>query len=309
VHWYLENYKMPPMVFTPDGDFPVVNTEKGRAPIVVTCPPCDHAQGAEIVSIKGGTVANAVPGTAEAVVRFISAEQAQAAVTYCSIGGVTYDYEEISPLDIKFTSHGVAAHASMPEDGENAICGLLNLLTTLPLADSAGHDAIFALNDAIPYGDYEGEAFGGKCSDEESGPLTVNLGTIEYTPETGLKAVIDMRVPVCGDSPAICTALQDKLGEYAQTEMAHFSKPHQVPSDSPFVKGLMEIYNDYTGLDGKPMSMGGGTYVHNIEGGVAFGCTMPGRKPKMHEPDENMPVEDLKLASAMFAEAIVKFCG
>ncbi|MBQ4382582.1 MAG: peptidase M20, partial [Oscillospiraceae bacterium] len=78
--------------------------------------------------------------------------------------------------------------------------------------------------------------------------------------------------------------------------------------DSPFVTGLMEIYRKYTGLEGQPMSMGGGTYVHDIEGGVAFGCTMPGRNPKMHEPDENMPVSDLLLSAAMFAEAIERFC-
>lgn len=308
VRWYLQNYKMPPMVFTPDGDFPVVNTEKGRAPITVTCPPCEHANGAEVVRLKGGTVANAVPGNAEAVVRFVSREQVNAAITFCSFGGVSYEYEELNPLDIKIVCHGVAAHASLPEDGENAVCGLLKLLMTIPLAESAGHDALRALNDAIPYGDYEGEAFGGKCADKESGPLTVNLGTIEYSPETGLKAVIDMRVPVCGDSPAIRDSLQEKLGEYAEAEMKFYSKPHQVPSDSVFVQGLLKIYKDYTGLHGEPMSMGGGTYVHNIEGGVAFGCTMPGRKPRMHEPDENMPVSDLKLSGAMFSQAICDFC-
>ena len=38
IDWYLKNYKMPPMVFTPDGDFPLVNVEKGRAAIRVFAP-------------------------------------------------------------------------------------------------------------------------------------------------------------------------------------------------------------------------------------------------------------------------------
>lgn len=308
IRWYLQNYKMPPMVFTPDGDFPVANVEKGRAPMTVTAPPCDPPAGMYIVSLKGGTVANAVPGTAEAVVRFVSKETMEAAIAYTSFNGVLYEYERLGALDMKITCKGVAAHASLPWEGENAICGLLNLLMTLPLEDCAGHTALRALYDAIPYGDLSGETFGGYCKDDVSGELTVNLGVLEYTPETGLRAVIDMRVPVCGDSPAIQKALQNKIGDAATVGMRGFSKPHMVPSDSDFVKGLMAIYKDYTGLDGEPMSMGGGTYVHNIEGGVAFGCTMPGRKPRMHEPDENMPVSDLKLSGAMFAEAIKTFC-
>ena len=308
IRWYLENRKMPPMVFTPDGDFPVANVEKGRAVVTVTAPACEPPMGMYVVSMQGGTVANAVPGTAEAVVRFVSKETMEAAISYNSFNGALYEFEKLSDLDTRITCNGVAAHASLPEEGENAVTALLSLLMALPLAECAGHDALAALCDAIPYGDLYGETFGGFCEDDVSGKLTVNLGTLSYSVEEGLNAVIDMRVPVCGDSPAIRDRLAEKIGSAAEVTLKGFSKPHIVPSDSKFVKGLMAIYKDYTGLDGEPMSMGGGTYVHNIDGGVAFGCTMPGRRPHMHEPDENMSVSDLKLAGAMFAEAILTFC-
>lgn len=307
VRWYCQNYKMPPMVFTPDGDYPVVNTEKGHARIDVTCADCGEAQGAMVVSVKGGTVANAVPGTAEAVVRFVSDESMTAAVAFCAYGGVSFEVEKLNALESKITCYGEAAHASLPEDGENAVCALLGLLTKLPLADCAGHDALCALNDAIPYGDYYGEAFGAAQSDE-SGPLTVNLGLIDYSLESGLKATIDMRIPVCGDGHKICSQLQEALGDKAKANMPFASKPHCVPADSEFVTGLLGIYEEYTGLSGEPIAIGGGTYVHNIEGGVAFGCTFPGRKPKMHEPDETIPLDDLVVSGEMFAAAICQFC-
>ena len=84
---------------------------------------------------------------------------------------------------------------------------------------------------------------------------------------------------------------------------------HYVPADAPIVRELLKCYEEYTGRKGEPLAIGGGTYVHNLKNGVAFGCTFPGRNPKMHEPDENMPVSDLKLSAAIFAAVIERFCA
>ena len=62
--------------------------------------------------------------------------------------------------------------------------------------------------------------------------------------------------------------------------------PHCVPGDSDFVKTLLSSYERYTGVKGQPMSTGGGTYVHNLERGVAFGCGMEGVDNHMHGDDE-----------------------
>lgn len=294
VDWYMKHYSMPPMVFTPDGDYPVANVEKGRAVFTVKAP---YAPG-RLVSIKAGTVANAVPGSACAVL------EAGTELDLPEIDGVTFTCEEADGR-LAITAHGVAAHASLPQEGKNTACALLEALNTNGLLP----ESIKALAEAVPYGDYNGRTFGGFVCDEESGELTVNLGLLSYDAENGLSAVLDLRIPVCGSGENIHAAFKSAIGGAAETNMPSCSKPHIVPSDSEFVKGLMKIYSDYTGLDGEPMSMGGGTYVHDIEGGVAFGCTMPGRHPKMHEPDEQMPVSDLKLSAAMFAQAIMDFCG
>ena len=85
--------------------------------------------------------------------------------------------------------------------------------------------------------------------------------------------------------------------------------PHCVPGDSDFVKTLLSSYERYTGVKGQPMSTGGGTYVHNLERGVAFGCGMEGVDNHMHGDDEFMEIDTLLMSAKIFADAIVKLCS
>jgi succinyl-diaminopimelate desuccinylase len=85
--------------------------------------------------------------------------------------------------------------------------------------------------------------------------------------------------------------------------------PHHTPADSPFVKTLLGCYEEYTGNKGECIAIGGGTYVHDIPGGVAFGCSMPGFESGMHGPDERVRVADLMLSCKIFTQAIIEICG
>ena len=62
--------------------------------------------------------------------------------------------------------------------------------------------------------------------------------------------------------------------------------PHHVPADSPFVQTLLQCYTDVTGKPGKPFAIGGGTYVHHLKNGVAFGCADLEVDNRMHGADE-----------------------
>ena len=72
---------------------------------------------------------------------------------------------------------------------------------------------------------------------------------------------------------------------------------------------LLKIYEAYTGRKGACVSMGGGTYVHDIEGGVGFGCAFPEVDKRMHGPDEFVRICDLLISGKMFAQAIADLCG
>jgi succinyl-diaminopimelate desuccinylase len=86
-------------------------------------------------------------------------------------------------------------------------------------------------------------------------------------------------------------------------------KPHHVSADSDFVRTLLKCYETYTGLEGRCMSTGGGTYVHNLKNGVAFGACMPGTDTHMHGADEFAVIDELVASAKIFAQAIVELCS
>ncbi len=84
--------------------------------------------------------------------------------------------------------------------------------------------------------------------------------------------------------------------------------PHQVPADSPLVQTLLACYEEYTGQKGACLAIGGGSYVHDLARGVAFGCSMPGTDNRMHGADEFAVVDELVLSAKIFAQVICDLC-
>ena len=73
--------------------------------------------------------------------------------------------------------------------------------------------------------------------------------------------------------------------------------PHHVPADSEFVKTLLAAYEKYSGRKGECIAIGGGTYVHNLKNGVAFGAALPETENHMHGPDEFAVVDELTMSA------------
>ena len=72
---------------------------------------------------------------------------------------------------------------------------------------------------------------------------------------------------------------------------------------------LLKCYEEYTGLKGECLITGGGTYVHEIPGGVAFGAYLPGFDTHLHGADERARISDLMVSAKIFAQVIVELCG
>lgn len=84
---------------------------------------------------------------------------------------------------------------------------------------------------------------------------------------------------------------------------------HQVPADSKFVQVLLRCYEEETGKAGKCVAIGGGTYVHNIPGGVAFGAGDAEFDSHLHGANERARVSALMQAARIYANVIVELCG
>ncbi len=286
IEYYLTKDKMPKMVFTPDGSFPVINIEKGRATAEFEI---KMPQG---VKVWGGAVINAVPSGAQAE---IPAEFED------DFKEIVKNYEGISYVNegdkLIVTATGKSAHASTPWEGTNAITMLIKALGEL----FDGSD-FSSLAKVFPFGEYNGKGAKINFNDDVSGETTCVFSIIE-----GNVGKVDIRFPVCTDGKTVTDNITSALEEFGIKMVNTTSvEPHYVDSDSDFVKTLLEVFEEQTGKEGKCVAIGGGTYVHEIEGGVAFGAEIEGVDYHMHGADEFITIDELVKDAQIYAHAILR---
>ncbi len=307
--YYYKLEEEAPCSFTPDAEFPLINIEKGRmAPEFCGEFPEEEVLP-KVVWFKSGDKVNVVPQKAQALVRGLERKtlEEKAAQTG-EATGVSFCLEEQAD-GILITVRGKAAHASTPEEGQNALTALLKMISILPLGKSRGNQILMGLNQLFPYEDTKGKSLGIWRQEENSGSVTVCFSILEYG-SGRVRGQFDSRLPIgcTEENTEKKTASQlNSLG--LRMEENSMKAPHCVPGDSDFVKTLLSSYERYTGVKGQPMSTGGGTYVHNLERGVAFGCGMEGVDNHMHGDDEFMEIDTLLMSAKIFADAIVKLCS
>lgn len=307
LEYYYKIEEEAPASFTPDADFPLINLEKGRLAKQFTARFEQALEKPFVREFHGGDKVNVVPANARAVLCGVSEKELAQAIGQDTTGVVFT--MEASGEDVCVFAKGIAAHASTPDMGKNAVSALAGLLARLPLADSAQKQAFEAVARLFPFADHAGSALGAAMSDEISGELTMNLGILNYD-GTMMSGTFDSRVPVCGNDANVTEVLRAVLKENGFVmEEGNMIPPHYVPEDSPLVQTLLKSYEKYTGIAGKPLAIGGGTYVHELQRGVAFGCMTSDVDNHMHGDDEFMVIDVLVQSAKIFADAICRLCG
>lgn len=309
IEWYYQNHPYAMYSFAPDASFPLTNTEKGHFKPTIRASWEPEEALPRVVSMSGSDQINVIPPKATAGIRGMEAELAAPIARKVEIAlGVSFSLEQEADL-LRIRCDGTGAHASTPELGNNALTALLTLLAKLPLADCASTRALHQLSLSFPHGSDTGEALGIAQADEISGALTLALTMIELD-ATGFSARADSRTPLCANEEnCYKPAAAHLAAKGLLLSPTRIRPPHHTPADSPFVQTLLRCYEQYTDDVGVCLSTGGGTYVHGIPGGVAFGATMPGFDSQLHGADERMSVADLLTAAKIFAQAIVDLCS
>ncbi len=286
----------PDMAFSPDAEYPVVNSEK------LIFHGDYKKEYPSALGIKSGTVPNAVPGEAEAELslplnRILPIMEAFMEKSEFACAAEATD----AGCRIKVT--GVAAHASMPEQGKNAFLALIALLDKLPL-EREDAKTVSALAALLRF-DLHGEAFGLDIADA-SGRLTLNVGVVDWD-ETGIKRLtVDIRAPISADGGMIRQKLVEGFGPAGLVEIkASWSEGYYIPPESELVKSLLNVYAARSGKYLPPLAIGGGTYARHLKNAVAFGIERPGEPASIHMANECMPVAHLIEDSKMIADAIL----
>lgn len=309
IDYYYKKNSPARMTVSPDADFPVIHIEKGGLTGDFSAVYKKEKELPRIIRLDAGVKINVIPAKAEALIEGLSPEDIKPAAL--KIEAATGLQFTISAGDtaVRIEAEGTSAHASEPYKGNNALTGLLSLLADLPLADTETNNLIRAIHSILPHGDYYGKALGIDLEDEESGKTTVSFN-IFHMNETQLSGCFDCRASLGATKENTALAVGKIFRECGLVPGSlRMYPPHYVPADSELVQALLASYRTVTGRDEKPIASGGGTYVHSVPGGVAFGCAVTEVDNHMHGPDEFMHVEQLLLSAEIYADAIVRLCG
>jgi len=298
-----------PMTFSPDAEFPVINVEKGGLPAHFTGEFAKSTGKTRLVSIDAGIKLNVVPGKAYGVVEGLDLKVLKdTAEAVKEETGIAFTFTQEGEA-VRILAEGDNAHAAHPEGGNNALTGLLTFVTRLPLEDCPQLQCLRGLLALIPHGDLYGKAMGIAMEDEISGRLTLAFSILNVT-EDRLEGRFDSRCPLCATKENTLLVVKEKLAGIGLTLHTDAMRPpHHVDGDSLFVRTLLKEYEAYTGLKGECQYTGGGTYVHSLKNGVAFGAAMPGTDNHMHGADEFAVLKELVLSAKIFAQVIVDLCS
>lgn len=288
---YIENAPCPSSGFTPDAEWPLIVGEKGILHYQLESRWDGAAEGARLLSVCAGEAANVVP--AEATACFVGLGEVPEGK------GITVTREGERTL---ITATGAAAHASTPDEGENALSALLRYLAGLSFAPAGAKKFIDTMA-RLTQDDCYGESLGVASRDDLS--RTTNAPTVCRLDETGGRVTLDMRFRL-SDKSAHYLALLEKIAQENGLTFTpdKYQEPLYLGADNPLAKQLLGAYRDVTGDMTEPLVIGGGTYAKVMPGFLAFGPEPIGAPTRAHQANEYFTERELLTAAKIYARAL-----
>ena len=296
VDYYAAHYPMPAFCFTPDAEFPVCNGEKGGFNGEIVSP---RLKNGVILDFQGGVARNAVPDRAFCTVRV-----APDAIECTE--GVTKEAGENGATVLR--GQGKSGHAAMPAGTVNAISLLVDCLLHNHIGTEAEQAYLRVLQKL--HAATDGSAVGIAADDGLFDPLTIIGGTIGQ--EDGvIRQSFDCRYPTNTDPEKMTAALEQVCGTAAHLENLTSRVPFYIAADSPAIQTLINTYNEVTGEQQTPFTMGGGTYARHFPYAVSFGpehtdVAIPAFAGPMHGANEGAPFEKLIEALKIYILALLR---
>ena len=155
-----------------------------------------------------------------------------------------------------------------------------------------------------------GEGIGVACADGPFGPLTVIGGRI-FMRDGRFVQTLDSRYPTCTTGDRMAEQIRAAIGEGASLENVESAEPFYIGADTPAIKACIDTYNEVTGENATPFTMGGGTYARHFPYAVSFGpehedVKLPEFGGPMHGANEAAPIDKLLEAVKIYILALLR---
>lgn len=305
IKYYLSKEKPPKYAFTPDGQFPVVFSEKG----IYTFSFKDSfiKENTSILDIVGGTRSNVVPEEAKVFLKKDLSEKVLKELENFKDTPCKFEVLEKENC-LEVICKGIPAHASSPQRGINPITWLFRFLNgVIPEKDSLKKFVDFM--DKVVGVETDGSGLNIRAENEETGDLTLSCGIIRIVKkkDSSIYVKFNARYPVTTSENQLDTTLK-KMGKDSGIEFVkeNHNAPLYFPKEHPLVEKLQDVFKEVTGRNDEPVALGGGTYAKLMPNTVAFGPNFKEFKGNPHGFDEKMDIDMLKQGMLMYALGVLK---
>lgn len=287
MRYYVSRAGLPAFAFTPDGQFPMANGEKGALMWVM-----EGDYSGCIHELDGGIQPNVIPPEAAALVDLHDADEVRRRMEELGISGEAVPERG----SLRISVRGRACHASRPEGGLSAVTGLLRLLAGL-----SGEEDVRAL--AEGFSDPYGGGLGMALDLPPMGKLTLNPGVVTVR-DGRIRLLIDCRYPAGVSSKELTGRLAGAFPGYSVT-LPYDDPPTYTPPEDPCVRALGAAYETAAGRAWVPAVSGGVSYSKVFGRCVTFGPVGEESPMLAHQKDEKISEADCVAALEIYHRAIL----
>ena len=126
-----------------------------------------------------------------------------------------------------------------------------------------------------------------------------------------LAYLVDRNGATCTNGEKLTAQITAALGEGAKLEDVDAAEPFYIEADSPAIRACIDTYNEVTGENATPFTMGGGTYARHFSYAVSFGpehedVKLPEFGGPMHGANEAAPIDKLLEAVKIYILALLR---
>ncbi len=292
--YFLKHRAAPVVSLVPDAAFPVCYAEKSHINIRV----CFDLSKTNILSLNAGIVPNIIPGDAEAFIIY-KAEFEKDPANFSSLPAT------------RLAAKGLSAHASLPDQGVNAIAKLAEELLATDLLNAEGIKVMELVQTLA--GDKHGVAAGVNRVDPDLGD-TSHACSIAHVEGRNLFLTFDIRFPASTKAQEISDRLKAFYQEHGlEIKVLRFDDALPKDPHAPLISKLTEIVNEVKGTKLEPYTMGGGTYARRLPNAYGFGLDGDMPRPDffppghggVHQPNEAINLDEYFQSLKILIKAIL----
>ncbi len=309
---YVKHYKLPDYGFTPDGEFPIENREKGYVDVIVSFEEseAESEEVYKISSMKGGQSVNSIPSSAEALVQGdLNALEEIVGQYIADNPDKKISFTKQDGFGV-VTAEGFSAHSAYPEKGINALVVLCEFLESLALASNGADRLVRFIMDNFN-NDFNGKKLGLYNESEyfngEYISRTVISPTLLKTEDGGFKLNLNLRTAYGTTEDDLDKVFDGAIKEYNCSYIYRdYMEPIYVSKEKPFVQAMADSYEEVSGLKNEFILAHGTSYAKAMPNILCFGPIFPGEDDFCHEKDERISIETLIKSTKIYAHTLAR---